>query len=170
MTPSASPARALPVQLAALASWIVLCFAAAAVGAIASAQAGSFYGQLARPAWAPPGWLFAPVWSVLYLAMAVAAWLVWRAVPARSARGALALFVAQLVANALWTWLFFAWRLGGWAMAEIVVLWLLLAATLVSFARIRPLAGLLLAPYLAWVTFAAALNFWLWRANPGLLG
>jgi tryptophan-rich sensory protein len=102
--------------------------------------------------------------------MAVAAWLVWLAAPAARTRAALGLFLAQLAANALWSWLFFAWQLGGWALAEVTLLWLLILGTLVAFYRVRPLAGLLLVPYLAWVSFAAVLNWTLWMANPGTLG
>lgn len=150
--------------------WLAVCFAAAALGAVASVNAGAFYAELVRPSWAPPAWLFGPVWSTLYAAMAVAAWLVWRAAPAARARTALGLFLVQLAANALWSWLFFAWRLGGWALAEVALLWLLILCTLVAFYRIRPLAGALLAPYLAWVSFAAVLNWALWLANPAALG
>ena len=156
-------------QALGFAAWLLLCFAVGAVGAFASANAGAFYGQLVRPAWAPPGWLFGPVWSVLYLSMAVAAWLVWRTPSADGNRGAFALFITQLAVNALWSWLFFAWRMGSWALADIVLMWLLIACTIVAFWRIQPLAGMLLLPYLAWVSFAGALNAWLWRANPGLL-
>ena len=141
----------------------------AAARAPGAASAGVFYGELIRPAWAPPAWLFGPVWTVLYLLMAVAAWSVWRAAPFAATRAALGLFAAQLVANALWSWLFFAWRQGGWAFAEVVVLWLLIAATALAFRRVSPLAAALLAPYLAWVTFAAALNWTLWTTNRGLL-
>lgn len=162
--------RSIPVQLAGFVLWIAIAFAAAAVGAIASASAGAFYGELARPDWAPPAWLFGPVWTVLYLAMAIAAWLVWRAAPFAATRVALGLFLAQLVANALWSWLFFAWRQGGWAFAEVVALWLLIAATALAFRRVSPLAAALLLPYLAWVAFAAALNWTLWTNNRELLG
>lgn len=160
---------------AGLAGWLALSFAASAVGAFASANAGAFYAELNRPPWAPPGWLFGPVWSVLFLCMAVAAWMVWRA-PAASAgaaagrRLALGLFVLQLAVNALWSWLFFAWHLGAAALADVLLLWLLVAATLAAFRRISRVAALLLAPYLLWVSFAAALNAVLWRANPALLG
>jgi tryptophan-rich sensory protein len=161
--------RAALRQAAGLAGWLLASFVAAALGAAASAGAAGFYQQLIRPAWAPPAWLFGPVWTVLYAMMAVAAWLVWRTRGFAGARAALSLFVAQLAANALWSWLFFAWRLGALALGEIVLLWLLIAATLAAFWRVRPLAGALLVPYLAWVTFAAALNFSLWRLNPALL-
>lgn len=160
-----------PVRhLVGLAGWLAVCFAAAAVGGVASASAGSFYQALVRPAWAPPGWLFAPVWSVLYLMMGVAAWLVWRAQGWRGAGAALGLFLVQLAANALWTWLFFVWHWGAGAMAEIVLLWLMIAATLLAFWRVRPLAGVLLLPYLGWVSFATALTFAVWQRNPQLLG
>ncbi len=157
-------------NILALAGWLGLSYAAAAAGAVASAQAGAFYGQLARPAWAPPGWLFGPVWSALYTLMGVAAWLVWRESGWRGASGALRVYLAQLAANAAWTWLFFAWRQGALAFAEILLLWALIAATMAAFWRIRPLAAVLLVPYLIWVTFASALAFAMWRLNPGLLG
>lgn len=158
------------MQWLGLAAWLVLTFACAALGGLASAQAGTFYLQLQRPAWAPPAWIFAPVWSVLYLLMAIAAWLVWRAHGLRRARAALGLFVVQLAANALWTWLFFAWKQGALAFAEILLLWSLIAGTLAAFWRLQPFAGVLLLPYLAWVTFACALTFATWKLNPGILG
>lgn len=160
-----------PHQALGFVAWLGLCVAASGIGALASANARTFYAELARPAWAPPGWVFGPVWSVLFLAMAVAAWLVWRVPHGSETRSiALRLFVFQLVANALWSWLFFAWHLGGIAFAEVLLLWLLVAATLVAFWRVKPAAGLLLVPYLLWVSFASALNLALWQLNPALLG
>jgi tryptophan-rich sensory protein len=152
-----------------LAGWLAISFAAAAVGGFASSNAGGFYRELARPDWAPPGWLFAPVWSVLYALMGIAAWLVWQARGWRNAAPALSLFLIQLAANALWTWLFFAWRLGAAAFIEILVLWALIACTLFAFWRLRPLAGWLLVPYLLWVSFAAALTHATWQRNPQFL-
>ena len=151
----------------ALAGWLAASFAAAALGAVATRQAPEFYAQLARPDWAPPGWLFGPVWTVLYALMGIAAWRVWRKAGFGSA---LYLFLAQLALNALWSWLFFAWRLGAAAFAEVVVLWALIAATLAAFLRIDRLAGALLLPYLLWVSFACALTYAVWRANPQVLG
>lgn len=136
---------------------------------MASANAAGFYQSLSRPDWAPPPWLFGPVWTVLYLMIGVAAWLVWRERGLTGARTALSLFVIQLVANALWTWIFFAWRRGALAFAEIVVLWILIVATMMAFWRIRRIAGALLIPYLAWVTFASALTYCIWKLNPDLL-
>jgi tryptophan-rich sensory protein len=156
-----------PRRYAALAGWLLLTAVCAAFGAYASAEAGSFYLQLQRPDWAPPAWLFGPAWSVLYLMMAVAA---WRATRSASAPGpAAAIYVVQLVANAWWTWLFFAWRRGLLASAEIVVLWLLIVATIAVFHRRDRVAAWLLLPYLAWVSFACALSFTIWRLNPAAL-
>jgi len=161
--------RSLSGQVLGLAGWLLLTFASAAVGGLASARAGTFYQELTRPDWAPPSSLFAPVWTVLYLLMAVAAWMVWRERGFAGARGALSLFMLQLVANALWTWIFFAWRQGGLAFAEILVLWVLILATALAFSRIRKAAALLMVPYLAWVSFAAALTYAVWRSNPSQL-
>jgi tryptophan-rich sensory protein len=101
--------------------------------------------------------------------MSIAAWLVWRERGFQGARAALLLFLGQLAANALWSWLFFAWQQGFWSFVDIVLLWALLVATVVRFWRVRPLAGILLLPYLAWVTFAAVLNLAIWRLNPVML-
>jgi tryptophan-rich sensory protein len=158
-----------PRQVVGLAGWLILTFAAAAIGAVASSAAGAFYEQLVRPAWAPPAWLFAPVWGVLYALMAIAAWLIWRIHAFRDGRTPLVLFVVQLGANALWTWIFFAWHQGALAFAEIVLLWCLIVATVLSFRRRNAVAAALLLPYLAWVTFASALTFAAWRLNPDLL-
>lgn len=164
--PASPPSR----QWLGLAGWLALAFAAAAIGAVASVSAREFYAALVRPAWAPPGWLFGPVWTALYALMGVSAWLVWRERGFAGARAALALFIVQLAVNALWSWLFFAWRLGGPAFAEVLLLWCLIVATVIAFRRISALAALLLLPYLAWVTFASALTFAVWRLNPALLG
>ena len=159
-----------PKQLLGLIGWLILCFGASAVGAIASIQAKSFYADLVQPAWAPPPWIFGPMWTMLYAMMAIAAWLVWRSGGLRSHRIAFSLFFAQLVLNGIWSWLFFAWNLGALAFMDIVMLWLLIAATIVFFWRVSHVAGGLLIPYLLWVSFAAALNFSLWQLNPQLLG
>ena len=149
--------------------WLTLVVAAAAIGGLASANSADFYRQLDQPTWAPPGWLFGPVWSVLYLMMALAAWLIWRVHGFRGAPWALGLFLVQLALNALWTWLFFTWQLGTLSLSEIVVLWVLILITLIAFWRRHPLAALLLMPYLLWVTFATVLTYTLWSRNPGLL-
>lgn len=156
-------------QVIGLVGWLALTFVAAGIGSIASMDAQAFYAQLVKPAWAPPASLFGPVWSVLYLLMGVAAWLVWRERPSQSVDGALGLYLMQLAANALWSWLFFAWHKGAVAFGEILLLWALIAATIAAFWRISRLASALLLPYLAWVSFAAALNWVLWLRNPGIV-
>lgn len=157
-------------QFLGLAGWLSASFIAGGIGGLASVNAAGFYGALVQPTWAPPAWLFGPVWSVLFVLMGVSAWLVWREHGFRGASAALKLYAAQLIANALWTWLFFGWRQGALALTEIAVLWLLIAGTIVMFWRLNRVAALMLVPYLAWVSFAAALNFSLWRLNPTVLG
>lgn len=164
-TASRSPTR----QAWGFLAWLALVLVAAAVGAVASADARTFYAELTLPAWAPPGWIFGPAWSLLYLLMAVSVWLVWRSHGWRGARAGLALFVTQLACNALWSWLFFAWHRGAAAFAEVVLLWGLIAATVTGFRRLHRFAAALLLPYLAWVTYAAALTYAVWQANPTLL-
>lgn len=149
---------------------LAVTFCAAAAGGIASADAPGFYQQLTLPAWAPPAGAFGPVWTVLYLLMGIAAWQVWRVAGVERARAAFVLFLAQLVANGLWTWLFFAWRQGAWAFAEILLLLVLIVATIAAFGRHSRLAAALLVPYLLWVGFATALTFSSWQLNPQLLG
>jgi benzodiazapine receptor len=157
-------------QFIGLLAWLAISFTAAAIGSAAAIRAGAFYKELFRPEWAPPPGVFGPVWTVLYLAMAIAAWLVWRADGFQTARTALTLFLVQLALNALWSWLFFGWHLGALAFADIVLLWGLIVATLVAFWRVNRIAGALLIPYVAWVSFASALNYSVWQLNPQVLG
>jgi len=157
-------------QIVGLIAWLVLSYSASAVGAIASIQAKSFYGQLVQPSWAPPGWLFGPVWTVLYGLMAIAAWMVWRSGGFRANRIALSLFFVQLSLNGIWSWLFFAWHYGAFSFADIVLLWIVILATIIYFWRVKPIAGVLLIPYLIWVSFATALNYAMWQLNPDILG
>jgi tryptophan-rich sensory protein len=147
----------------ALAGWLLLCFAAAAFGG--PFMPGEWYAALKKPSWNPPGWIFGPVWTALYTMMAVAAWLVWRQGGWSAQLKPLLLFLAQLALNAAWTPLFFGLHQPGVAFAEIVLLWLAIAATLTAFRPVSRAAAWLLAPYLVWVTFAAVLNFSLWRLN-----
>ncbi|NUZ05378.1 TspO/MBR family protein [Piscinibacter koreensis] len=163
MNPPASRSR----QGLGLVGWLLAVFATAALGAAASVDAPSFYARLVKPTWAPPSGVFGPVWTTLYVAMAVAVWLVWRS--SRRTPLGLGLFAAQLVANALWSWLFFRWHLGAWATLEVLVLAALIVATTAAFWRTSRLAALLLVPYLAWVAFASALTYSVWQANPFLL-
>ena len=159
-----------PREWIALLGWIALTIAAGAAGAAGSIDAPTFYRALDRPAWAPPAGVFGPVWSVLYLMMAAAAWLAWKESGWQKGRSALVLFCVQLIPNVLWSWLFFAWHRGGLAQADIVILWALVVATVIAFYRIRRAAAWLMVPYLAWVSFAAVLNYAVWQRNPGMLG
>ncbi len=146
-----------------LLGWLTACFAAAAMGGFF--MPGEWYASLTKPSWNPPGWLFGPVWTALYTIMAVAAWLVWKRGGFAGQRGPLTLFLVQLALNAVWTPLFFGLHWPGVAFAEIVLLWLAIAATFAAFRRIDRVAAWLLAPYLGWVGFAAVLNCALWRLN-----
>ena len=154
-------------QTLGLIGWLTAAFAAGGIGAIASIDAAAFYGTLNTPPWAPPASVFGPVWSALYVCMGVAAWLVWRT--GENTRQALALFVAQLVVNALWSWVFFAWRLGALAFLDVLLLLVLIAATIHYFGRHSRPAAALLSPYILWVGFASALTWAVWRANPNVL-
>lgn len=153
-------------QAAWLAGLIVLCFAAAGIGAaVTSTSVGGWYQALAKPAWTPPDWIFGPVWTALYLLMAHSAWLLCRRWPIRSLAAELGLFGGQLLLNVCWSVVFFGMRSPGLAFAVIVVLWLSIAATALSFSDKSRIAAMMFAPYLAWTSFAALLNFAIWRMN-----
>lgn len=126
---------------------------------------GAWYAGLTKPTWTPPGWVFAPVWTTLYLLMAVAAWLVTLHGEWRLRRLPLALFSLQLAVNAAWSWLFFGLQRPDWALVNILVLWGLVSVTVVLFLKTRWVAGILLLPYWGWLTLAAALNAEIWRIN-----
>ena len=157
-------------QFVGLLAWLAITGIAAFAGSMASRRSEDFYGQLVQPSWAPPPEVFGPVWTVLYILMALAAWLVWRVGGFDHARTALTLYLVQLAVNALWSWLFFAWQMGGAAFADIALMWVLVVATMAVFRRHSRPAALLLLPYLAWISFAAVLNLRLWQLNPGVLG
>ena len=148
-----------------LVAWLAATMVAATLGALASMNAAERYMALTLPPWAPPPWVFGPVWTVLYAMMGIAAWRVWLEHGWQGALGPLLLYLFQLVINALWTWLFFGWELRGWATAEVFLLLVLVAVLQVQFARLNTLAGRLLLPYLAWVSFASMLSFSVWRLN-----
>ncbi len=150
-------------QSLALVGWCALCLATAGAGAFVSID--GWYAGLDKPTWNPPAWIFGPVWTVLYLMMGVAAWLVWREGGWMARQRPLGLFLGQLLLNAIWTPVFFGMHQIGLALIDIALLWLALGATLIVFMRVSRPAGWLLVPYLAWVSFAAFLNFTLWRMN-----
>jgi benzodiazapine receptor len=146
--------------------FLILCFAAAGIGgAVTTPKIANWYATLVKPSWNPPDWIFGPVWSALYFCMAVAAWLVWRREGLRQARVPLALFAGQLILNVLWSCIFFGLEEPGLAFIEVLLLWLAIAATMVTFWRRSMVAGILFVPYLAWVSFASVLNFVIWRLN-----
>jgi tryptophan-rich sensory protein len=143
---------------------LALCFGVAGIaGRVTAGSVASWYPTLAKPWFTPPGWLFGPVWGVLYAMMALAAWLVWRQVGWRNP--ALGLFFVQLALNLAWSLLFFGLQLIGAALAEILLLLALIAATTSAFWRIDRRAGLLLVPYLVWVGYACLLNGAIWLLN-----
>lgn len=146
----------------ALPVFVLLVGAVAAVGSLAMRDAAVEYTDLARPGWAPPGWLFGPVWAVLYVMIAISGWLVWRRTGWTSAMW---IFGAQLALNAAWTPLFFGAGRYGLAFLDIVGLWLLIVVTIALFGRISRVAAALLLPYWVWVSYAAALNLSIWQMN-----
>jgi len=149
-----------------LAAFIAISAVIAAIGsAFTGTSVDDWYRDLAKPAWTPPAWLFGPVWSVLYVLIGVSAWLVWRRRGLRDAAFPLLLWAVQLLLNLAWSGIFFGLREPGAALIEIVVLWGAILATIFAFWRVSRPAAMLLLPYLAWVTFAAALNFEIWRLN-----
>lgn len=145
-------------------SLVVFVVLVAAVASMASLfMPGAWYAGLVKPSWTPPNWLFAPVWTVLYVMIAVAGWLVWQS-PSRGVL--LPIWLAQLVLNGIWSPVMFGWHRIGLALVVIVLMWLAIAAFVaVSWPRVRA-AALLFGPYLAWVSTATALNFAIWRLNP----
>lgn len=143
-----------------LAVWIAVSMSAGFIGS--RFPPGQWYQELEKPSWNPPGWLFGPVWTLLYILMGIAVWMVWRE---RGFSTGVYLFVIQLVLNALWSWLFFGLNRPDLAFFEIVLLWGLILATMILFWRVRPAAGALFVPYLLWVSFASVLNHTLWKLN-----
>jgi len=143
--------------------WLGLSLAAGWIGSYF--QPGEWYKYLVQPALTPPSWVFGPVWTILYILMGTAAWLVWQRHGLSGAILPLGLFIIQLILNALWSYLFFGIRDPGLAFLDIAALWLTVMATLIAFRQYHPAAGQLLLPYLIWVTFAAYLNLQFWRLN-----
>ena len=143
--------------------WLLLVFLAAWVGS--RFLPDDWYRGINKPIWNPPNWLFAPVWTVLYLLMALSAWLVWRQFGFQGAILPLTVFILQLAMNSAWTWPFFGRHRLDLALVEILAFWFVLVATVVSFWSRLPAAGAILLPYLLWVSFAAFLNFTIWMMN-----
>jgi tryptophan-rich sensory protein len=157
------------VEVAGLVVAVGLCVGVGALGSVWTAESvRGWYAALAKPPITPPGWVFAPVWTTLYILMGFAAWRVWRKARFGGASAALILFCIQLALNLAWSYLFFGRHWIGLALADIATLVCAITATAVFFARIDRLAAWMLVPYLAWVTYASALNAWIWVLNrPG---
>lgn len=149
-----------------LAVFAAICLAVEVVaGLLTDVSVRDWYVTLEKPTWTPPGWVFGPVWTFLYLSMAVAGWLVWEQRTKPNARPALIVYGVQLALNALWSGLFFGLQNPLAGFVEILFLWCAILVTLLMFWRIRRAAGLLFVPYLIWVSYATALNFAIWRLN-----
>jgi len=148
----------------ALLAFLLLTQAAGAAGGLVTyPQIAGWYAQLAKPSFNPPGWIFGPVWTTLYVLMAVAAWRVWRVAGLRSRP--MIVFFVQLALNTAWSFIFFGAHAVGWALAEVAVLLLIIVWTAIAFVRRDRAAGLLMLPYVAWVSFATLLNAAIWKLN-----
>jgi benzodiazapine receptor len=146
-----------------LAAFVVLCFGVSVLGGRATVSGlAEWYPALRKPSWTPPRWVFGPAWTLLYPIIAVAGWMAWR--EGRARLGPL-LFLLQLALNAAWPWVFFAQRRPDRALVCIAALWVAILGTALAFWRSSRWAAVLLVPYLAWVGFAAALNYAIWRLN-----
>jgi len=158
--------RSLVVEIAALALFVALCLGIGALGAAVTATSvKTWYAALAKPSFNPPNAVFGPVWTALYVMMAIAAWRVWRKADRDTARGPLTLFAFQLALNLGWSVAFFGLERIGPAVAVILVLELAVVATALAFRPIDKIAAWLLVPYVAWVGFATILNIAIWRLN-----
>jgi tryptophan-rich sensory protein len=163
---STGPVRTRAADLLGLGGFLVLCLALSAIGGWITAQSvGSWYQTLQKPVFNPPDWVFAPVWTLLYLMIALAGWRVWRRVGLSGARAGMVAYSAQLALNLAWSFLFFGGRMIGVALAEIMLLLAVICVNAALFRRIDRVAGWLLVPYAAWVAFACVLNLALWRLN-----
>ena len=148
--------------------FVIVCFGAGGIGAIATTpEINGWYQTIEKPTWNPPNEVFGPVWATLFVMMSIAAWLVWKTGGVQPVAIPLVLFFTQLALNIGWSWIFFGRHQPGLAFAEILILWLAIAGTMVAFHKHSKLACWLMAPYLSWVSFASLLNFTIWRLNAG---
>lgn len=145
--------------------FVSICLLVATMGALLTASSvTSWYTTINKPTWTPPNWLFGPVWTTLYLMMAVAGWLVWQQ-GSKARRLPITLFSIQLFLNLIWSGLFFTLQNPILGFIDIVLLWLAIVSTMIAFWPVSRLASLLLSPYLVWVSYATALNFAIWQMN-----
>jgi benzodiazapine receptor len=155
------------MRVASLVLWILVCQSVGFIGGRWTApEIRGWYHGLRKPAFNSPSWVFGPVWTTLYLLMAIAAWRVAESAPSPMRTTAMLLFAVQLALNLAWSWIFFRRHAIRAAFAELVIMWLAIGATTLAFAQISPAAAWLMAPYWAWVTFASLLNAAIARLNP----
>jgi len=153
-------------QWLALAGYLAACFLVSAVAGYATVQSiPTWYANISKPGFTPPNQVFAPVWTILYALMGIAAWLIWRMPDSPHRTRAIALFWLQLLLNFAWSWIFFYLHLILGAALEIVILWFAILFTTIAYRRVYPLAGWMMIPYLCWVSFASVLNWGIWHAN-----
>lgn len=149
-----------------LALFIVLCFVVEIIGSVWTQETvSSWYPTLVKPSWTPPNWLFGPVWTILYIMIAISGWLIYKAKHSHERTLALLLYTIQLVLNFIWSFLFFSLRNPMLGLIDIILLCVFITLTIIKAWVVRPLASLLLLPYLLWVTFAASLNAGIWLLN-----
>ena len=161
---SANPStRFVRRQIPALVGWVLICFAAASLGGLF--MPGQWYASLKKPTWNPPAWIFGPVWISLYILMGISLFCVWRRPDSSGYRTALVFFFIQLILNILWSMAFFGLRSPLSGLVVILFLWMAILLTIWSFLKVSRMGGLLLLPYLLWVSFAMLLNAALWRLN-----
>jgi translocator protein len=146
---------------------LILCIGTGMIAGLITAgdSSGDWFMDLNKPSFQPPGWVFAPVWTVLYATMGISLWLVRKQVATRQRNIAIAIFFSQLLFNFLWSIIFFSWHRIGLALADIILLWALILVTIFHFRRISKTAAWLLVPYLLWASFATVLNWWIWKMN-----
>ncbi len=160
------PSRSTVTLVIGLFVSISICFIAAGIGGwVTGSSVDGWFASVNKPTWNPPNWVFGPVWSTLYLMMAISAWLVWKDSSLKNSRTALGWFAVQLVLNVLWSVLFFGLQQPGWAVVEIAGLWVSILVTILLFAKSSRLAAGLMTPYLLWVSFASYLNYTIWLLN-----
>lgn len=150
-------------KILGLVGWILLCSLAGIFGA--QFEPGTWYQLLQKPVWTPPNWIFPVVWPILYILMGIAVWLLWKMKDSSLWQTEFTWFFVQLVLNALWSWIFFGMHMIGTGLAEILLLWISILFTTLLFWKRNRTAGILMIPYLVWVSYASALNFAIWHLN-----
>ncbi len=138
----------------------------AVAGIFTSSGVKGWYAVANKPSFNPPDWIFAPMWTTLYILMGIALYLVWKKPPATPGKkNALTWFAIQMVLNFCWSFIFFYARQPGWALVEIIAMWVAILLTIIFFRKISKTAAWLLVPYILWVSFASVLNFYIWHLN-----